>query len=226
MISVQEASDRLGISPRRVRAMIAGGILAAERVGRAYLLDAPSVDRLARRPRLRGRPLSAANAWALLALLSNREGAVARPSSSLHRLFSLRARGAEAVFRELMRSEPRAVIHRWRVLPRDLDQLLEDAHLVRSGLCAAAQGIDIAFSLSRDGVDAYVSGTDLVAVKKRLRPIEDADAPNLQLRVPREGDWILGESVAPLAVVAADLLDHPDPRVARSAHKALVGLCR
>jgi excisionase family DNA binding protein len=227
LLSVEQASRRLAVSPRRVRAMIADEILPAERVGRVYLIDASAVERLARRPRPRGRRLRAPNAWALLALLSDLpDNAAARPSSSQHRLAGFRARGHEAVLIELMRSEPRAVIHRWRVLPRDLDLLLGDGRLVRSGLSAGARGIDVPFVPSRDGVDAYVSNADLDELKRRLRPIENAEASNVQLRVPIGGDWILSEPVAPPAVVAADLLDDPDPRVARAARDVLWELCR
>jgi excisionase family DNA binding protein len=65
MLSVHEAAKRLGVSDRRVRALIDSGRLDAQRVGRAWIIHPialASVDG-ARSP---GRPLSARSAWAEL----------------------------------------------------------------------------------------------------------------------------------------------------------------
>lgn len=59
MLSVKEAACELGISPARVRKLIADGEIAASKVGNAWALEEKDVlDRLARRPRA-GRPRKA-----------------------------------------------------------------------------------------------------------------------------------------------------------------------
>lgn len=56
MINTAEAAKRLGVSQRRVLALIRSGDLAAERFGRAWMVDERSVDRRVSSPKLRGRP--------------------------------------------------------------------------------------------------------------------------------------------------------------------------
>ncbi len=62
MLSVHDVSKRLGVSERRVRAMIASGRLPATRVGRSWVVDAASLARVdGFRPS--GRPLGTLTAW-------------------------------------------------------------------------------------------------------------------------------------------------------------------
>jgi hypothetical protein len=112
------------------------------------------------------------------------------------------------------------------VLPSDVDRLLDDVRLVKSGLTADAEGIDIGYQPRRDGIDAYVSLVNLRDLERELRPIEGSSEANVRLHVPEGEQWVLDETVAPLAVVAADLLDHDDPRVARAARRALERLIK
>jgi len=229
LISVAEAAKRLDVVPQRVRAMIADGRLPAHRVGHQYVLDAAAVDRFSREQRMRSRPLNSANAWALLAVLAGlpEERALSdRPMRSRKRVRSLLNEGAEAVVTALLRSQPRAALHPWRVLPSDADGLLEEPRLIKTGLSANAKGIDVRYQPRRDGVDAYVSRSDLRSLERQLRPIENSADTNLLLRVPEGADWILGEPIAPLSVIGADLLAHGDARVARAGRHAVERLVR
>jgi excisionase family DNA binding protein len=54
LISTQEAADRLGISPRRVQALIQAGRLAAFKVGRSYIIREADLEAVRDRPP--GRP--------------------------------------------------------------------------------------------------------------------------------------------------------------------------
>lgn len=56
MISTADAAKLLGVSPRRVRALIDAGDLRAQRVGRAWLVDEASVRNRANSAVLLGRP--------------------------------------------------------------------------------------------------------------------------------------------------------------------------
>ena len=56
MLTTKEAGDILGVSPRRITALIASGALKAERLGRSWAVDESSVQERATAERLRGRP--------------------------------------------------------------------------------------------------------------------------------------------------------------------------
>jgi hypothetical protein len=120
-------------------------------------------------------------------------------------------------------SEPRSALYSWRVLPGDLRKL-QDYGFVRSGLAARIPGLDIV--PMDDGLDGYISSKALSQIDEELRPAKSPDDPNVFLRVPSQ-QWILSQGpVAPRAVVAADLLAHPDSRVARAGRKLLKTVAR
>lgn len=56
MFSTQQAAELLGVSPRRVVALIESGDLVAERFGRSWMLDERSVKARLQSPKLAGRP--------------------------------------------------------------------------------------------------------------------------------------------------------------------------
>ena len=69
--------------------------------------------------------------------------------------------------------------------------------------------------------DGYVSPKALSEIERRFQPSKSPDNPNVVLKVPCQ-PWILSQgSVAPPAVVAADLLAHSDGRVVRTGGKLL-----
>lgn len=211
---MEQAARALGVSPRRVRALIASNRVPAVRVGRNWALDGSLL--WSHRRRGGGRPISADTAWALLALLSGSQPSwvdvFSRPR--------LKRRLLDQHWLEeaLQWSEPRAAVHSWRVLPTDLPKL-QDYGLVRSGLAAQIPGLDIV--PMGDEVDGYVSSRALTQIEKRFQPSKSTDNPNVVLRVPSQ-PWVLSQgSVAPPAVVAADLLAHPDSRVTRAGRKLL-----
>jgi hypothetical protein len=107
------------------------------------------------------------------------------------------------------------------MLPTDLPKL-QDYGLVRSCLAAQIPGLDIV--PMGDEVDGYVSSKALTQIEKRFQPSTSTDNPNVVLRVPSH-PWVLSQgTAAPPAVVAADLLAHPDSRVARAGRTLLQSL--
>jgi excisionase family DNA binding protein len=56
LISTEMAAARLGITRRRVRAMIGAEILPAEKIGRDWLIEETDVEKLRRQERKPGRP--------------------------------------------------------------------------------------------------------------------------------------------------------------------------
>ncbi len=213
LLSVGEAAQFLGVSPQRVRALIGSKRLPAVKIGRDWALDRQV---LAPDNRRGGRPVSADNAWALLALLDNSEA----PWIDIFSRYRLRRRMLDdaAVVKALRFSEPRSRIYEWRVLPGDLPKL-QNYGLVRSGLFARVPKLDIV--AMDNGVDGYVSSKNLAQIEKDLQPAKSPDNPNVVLRVPSRA-WVLGQGPdAPAVVVAADLLGHRDRRVARASRKLL-----
>ena len=53
-VTTAQAAERLGIPPRRVRALITAGRLKAKKIGRDYLIDTRQLDKFTPRPS--GRP--------------------------------------------------------------------------------------------------------------------------------------------------------------------------
>jgi len=106
----------------------------------------------------------------------------------------------------------------------DLPRLAKEPGLVRSGLAAAAPpNFDLFYF--EPIFDAYLEQGRLQSLISRYRPLEHAaNAPNTRLRVPSHR-WVLRkDGAAPVAVVAADLLDHPDQRVRQAGRGALLNL--
>lgn len=205
--SVSEAAAVLRVSVQRVRALLAAGAVPGRRIGGRWLVDADAVDRRAEKPRVAGRALSPRRAWALLALAAgDRPDFVDAPSRS-----RLRRRLAEhglAGSLPLLIRRGRSVAV--RAHPGELAALIADPAFVRSGAAAAA---DYALPLIAPGVvEGYVAGGALDALVARhgLRPSAD---PNVLLRVV-DAPWPFapGTRVAPLVVVAVDLLEDDDER--------------
>ena len=213
-MSVDQAAGVLGVSPRRVRALIGSKRIPAVKLGRSWAVDRSVV--LSHGRRRSGRPVSHENAWALLALLSGSQApwVDAFSRSRLKR----RLLSREWLEDALGSSEPRAAVNSWRILPSDLPKL-KAYGLVRSGIAAQIPGLDVV--PMDNGVDGYVSSKTLAQIEKKLQPAKSPDNPNVVLRVPSQ-PWVLSQGpVAPPAVVAADLLAHPDSRVARAGRKLL-----
>lgn len=56
MLSTSQAAKQLGVSPRRIRALIESGDLQAERIGNSWAIDENSLNKRKRSPKLNGRP--------------------------------------------------------------------------------------------------------------------------------------------------------------------------
>ena len=211
-----EAARELGLSARRVRALAQAGRLKARKVGARWLLEPVSV-----RQARTGRPLSAASAWALLAILSGDRPGWIHPSASsrLKRWLSDPA----WVVASLHSAASRASVARLRALPSDIPKILQRAGLVLTGPSAVTDEIDLVPSSGE--IDAYVTNEVLKTIERQFRPSRDTDQPNLTLRVPSQG-WILQFRRAPVAVVGADLLLSPDPRASRAGRETLARILR
>jgi len=211
-LAVNEASEVLGISPRRVRALAAAGSLPARRVGNAWLVRID--DRAPARPP--GRRFSARSAWAVLGLGEHR----------LSRSERRRALDRRARLLELPRSAlaNRADLHRLYAHPGVVARVAADPRFLPSGISASERhGADV---LAADQFEGYVREELLGALRREYGLIDPPDgvAANLVVRVPRP-DWPFGDDidVAPPLVVVADLLEAGDGRSVRAAMALLRG---
>lgn len=218
MLGVAGAASELGVSPRRVRQMLADGILAGEQVGRAWVIDSEQLHRVAlRRPPV-GRPWSPASAWAVLALADGEEPerSPVERSRARRRL----AGGLEGVAGRLAaRSDPRWFYSH----PGLLNRLREAPKVVRAGVSASAdQGVGL---VVEGGFEGYVRAGEMDGIVERFGLDDQAARPNVLLRVVDDAAWPFqpGQSAAGRAVVAVDLLESDDPR-ARRAGVELLGL--
>jgi len=213
--SVGEASQALGVSDRRVRAMIKDGVLAGRRSGGRWLVRMNDVEERLRRRGRAGRPLSQRNAWALLSKLSGGEWP-ALPAWDRSRLQrKLAKRSLLSLASELRgRAEPRL----FRADPRVLDRIRAEPAFVRSGVSAAAE-YDV--DLRAPGVaEGYISRDQLDGLVYRyaLRPAVVADA-NLVLHLFDGSVPGTADGIAPVAAVALDLMESADARSQRAGRE-------
>lgn len=219
LVSVREAADALGISPRAVRLKIASGSLPAVQNGRDWQLDERVVRSLGRQPDRAGRPLSPEMAWAVLLYASD------DPEAGDRMLDNPRYRSrARAWLRDhrlsdhCARLRSRARSERFDAHPSELSRLLERPDIMPSGL-SSPDALGLVGGAS--GVDAYgpESAREALINEHALQP---GNGPVL-LRWVADPVWVrLGDArSAPRAVMLVDLMESEDPRVRREAARAL-----
>ena len=217
LLGVSDAAAELGVSSRRVRQMLAGGLLDGEKVGRVWMIDSDDLRRIGRsRPKV-GRPWSAGSGWAVLALADGR-GADLSPverSRAKKRL----ALGLEKIVDRLAARADRRSFY---VHPGVLAQLAESSSVVRSGVSAA---VDVGADMVAQGeFEGYVSERHIVELVRSFAMDEHAARPNVVLREVDDLAWPFepGQKVASRSVVAVDLLESDDPRSRRAGMSLLV----
>lgn len=218
-LSVAEAAQVLGVSTRRIRALLEGGHLPGRQVGGRWLLPSHAVEHRREMPRESGRPLSQASTWNLLAVLSGAE-------DSLNDLPAPARSRARSRARDLC--EPDQVASKWPSVlanrahsgrfyghPSVLEDLLADPRVIRSGISAALDynaGLVVAA-----GAEGYVRSSEVEDVRSdyALSPVVSPAQANVLLHVVRDeqaAHWFFGRRLAPVAVVAADLAEREAPR--------------
>lgn len=220
MKRVEEVAQELGLSARRVRNLLAHGQLSGQRVGRSWVINDPDLRRFQERRRVAGRPWKPSAAWALLAQAASNlqvEISPVQRSRARQRLEDVGIAGSLPQLRN------RAVEHRYYAHPAALRRIADEAGVVLAGVSAGphvgADLIDIA-----DDLDVYVNDAQAQRIVQRYALEDNSDRPNLLARVVPADDWPFpaGMKVAPVAVVAVDLMEHADSR-ARRAGRVLAG---
>lgn len=221
-LTVAEAAKRLDVTPDRVRRLVRAGELPATRFGRALMVPADAVDLRRSRGSGEGRRLEPANAWAVLYMAAGLSVPwVDRKDRwrlgrylAAHRLGDIRDR-------LVARGRP----HAHRAHTSVLVALRADPALMLTGVTGASEA-RLGLVGGSGEVDAYVAADALDGVVRRhhLRPSRE---PNVTLRVVPSftRPWPPAH-VAPLTVIALDLLDSDEPRARQVGTEVLRGLER
>lgn len=211
-VAVSDAARSLGVSQQRVRAMLADGRLEGKKLGDVWLVEVPDQRDPSLRPRRR--PMSPAQAWRGLALLSGFEFD-ADPSVKGHLRARLRRVLADESLDDVARAgilrawfRERAAAQRYFVPDVPLAQLRRDSRALPSGASHPDSPVrDVSL------FEAYIAAEELAAVIRNHSMIADA-AGNVLLRSVSEPEgliWI-GKGTLPAACVAVDLAEHDDAR--------------
>ena len=195
-ISVAEAAQMLGVSPRRLRALVAAGRVQARRVGGQWLVDAASLPASL----YRSRPMTPEVAWAFLADVVPEH----YPPDQAYRWRTRRNRLADD-------GEPERLLASWVASraerrwyrTRNNDGMTADQRLVPSGLSDPRAGIS-----SGTLVEAYLSHGDLDEVRRTYLLQPGAPRDNVLLHVATD----LPSRPVPLLLLAADLAEHSGDR--------------
>jgi excisionase family DNA binding protein len=213
MLSVNDVSSRLGVSPRRVRQLLESCELRGDRLGRQWVIQEADLRRFDARSYPRGRRWEPESAWLALAEASN-----IHISSSAHQRSRVRKRlRDESILGVYPCLGSRAVNLRYYAHPSVIERMKGDDRLVLGGVSAASvAGADL--MPNSDEFEAYVSSFEEAAIVQRYALDAEAARPNVLLRVVADDLWPFLEGVksAPRLVVAVDLLDHEDERVRRA----------
>lgn len=216
VVGVAEAAAELGVSSRRVRQMLADGLLAGERIGRAWVIESEQLRHLElHRPGV-GRPWNAASAWAVLALADGAEVDLSPVERS-----RAKKRLAEGLDKIAGRLVSRSEVRRFYAHPGVLDRLAAAPVLVRGGESAASDhGADL---VSPDGFEGYVRVGDLDELVSEFGLDGQAARPNVVLRVVDDVLWPFqpGQELAGQSAVGVDLLESADPRARRAGAELL-----
>lgn len=214
MLGVAEAAEELGVSARRVRQMLADGVLDGERVGRAWIIDREQLHRVAGlRPEV-GRPWSPASAWAVLALADGEEVDLSPVERS-----RARKRLGEGLDHLVGRLAARCERRRFYAHPGVLDRLADE--VVRAGISAAAHcGADLVIG---ESVEGYVRAGEIGQLVKHFGLDEQAARPNVLLRIVDDGAWPFDSDrrYAGRSIVGVDLLESEEPRSRRAGAELL-----
>ena len=216
LLAAADAAKELGVSERRVRQMLADGVLPGERVGRAWVIEPEAVRQLAGRRPKAGRPWKAASAWAVLALAGNDDIDLSPTERS-----RARRRAGQGLANLIGRLGSRAERRSFYAHPSVHGSLGNDPGVVRSGVSALSEHkVDL---IAADLLEAYIPASSLPHLVARFALDDEAERPNVLLRVVDDSVWPFEAhgAVAPLPVVAIDLLESHDERSRRAGAELL-----
>jgi excisionase family DNA binding protein len=210
-ITSQEAAHTLGIGQRRVRRLVADGILRGHRFGGVWHVDRDDVTRRQAATPTRGRPWSERISWGGLWLLSGLTADWLGDSEKSR----LRKRLREATPQSLtLAVRQRAHLDHCRVLPAYLETVRNEQSVAAAGLTAAqSAGADI---VGMDLAELYCDRRTHEQLSTRFAITTTSSNPNLNVRTIENSTLaqalLSARTTMPAAVVAVDLMESTDPR--------------
>ena len=216
LVGVSDAAIELGVSRRRVRQMLASGVIVGQRVGNTWVIERSALRFSGRQRPTVGRPWQPHSAWSLLAIASGRDVDLTPSQRS-----RVRHRLDAGLINWLPQLSVRATLRSFYAHESVLSLLRDEPDIVVSGVSAAGHyQLDIVVVNHFEG---YVRAAVLPDLVKRFSLDETAARPNVTLRTVADHLWPFGsdEEVAPLAVVAVDLLEADDDRTRRAGARLL-----
>lgn len=206
-------AEILGVSARQiVRFVRAGELTVTRTVGGALLLDGASVHRLAKQCRHKGRPWSAATAWAALALLSDGHADWLDASAMSRLRHRLRASNASELGWMTRR---RATVHRMRGWGKTQG-------LLHTGVSALRDpGMSELFDLAavESETDGYVRARDFAGLVTTLGLVDESDGDVTVRVVPDDAGYAVDHVLT--AAVAVDLAESLDTRESAAGMRVL-----
>lgn len=198
-VGVAEAAEMLGVSPQRVRAMIAADRLDAEQLAGRWLVESASFPTGQRRS---GQPYSPRMAWALMTLADGQPV----PHLSQSEQSRLRSRWQKLLGNHEAATYLPALLSRrgrkMRMSAPEPDALLEDPRFVRSGRSDLRSGMSV-----RGYAEGYVRERDLAALKLEYFLVRAHHIENTILRVIPESIAEPPRAKAPWLALVTDLAE-------------------
>lgn len=201
-VSSVEAADRLGVSQRQVRNMVAHGQLDTLDSSHAHLISIDSLARALQTPRRAGRAWSPRIAWAALAILTGLDADWLQPAERYRLRQSLKTRSVDEV---IAAARNRAHVRKFRATPDAIVRLRE--HVAATGGSAMEDDrIAVIFGLAGGGgfLDGYVPAGAADELAEAFYMEEDPGG-NVTLR-EADFDEALINGV-PAAAIALDLAE-------------------
>ena len=226
LLSTREAAEQLGVTARRIRALVGQGDLDAVRAGRTLLIQPESVARHRARGPAPTRPLSPRMSWA--ALLSDIGTTdIDRVSKSLGLSSSERGRLIDLHRRPTTDwtwlARRRARTQRYAVRAAYLADIVSTAGVLTSGI-SVLDHYNVDLTARADTAEIYAGAPELETLAHEFALRADA-AGNLIVHVLAGIDAVTqlleGRTTMPPATVAVDLLEAGESRARRAGLELL-----
>lgn len=204
--------------------MASRGQVEATKIGGRWLIDGDAVEARQRKGGHAGRPFEAHNAWALLLIASGLEPERVHPVVRSRLRRALRREGVAGLAPRLAR---RGESRFFDVHPGEIRYLLKDPAFLPTGISAADE-YDLELVPGQEA-DGYVSEGELERlVAEHALEASRTGSGAARLRVVTNKAWqhLASAKRTPLAAVALDLAEDPDPRSALVGRRLLRDLAK
>lgn len=225
IVTVSDASEVLGISRSRVRALLRSGALPGFKKEAVWFVSLREIWQRVSVPPVAGRPFEPKSAWALLALAcevrGETSGIVVEVTESRERYLRsrLRSEGFAQLASRLVR---RARRQRFWVPPGELQRIWAEESLALSGISLSEQiGADLVVAGELEG---YISCDNLSKLVQKCPLIAFSRRPNVMLHVVESWPFVRGLKEVPVPVAVLDLAESEEERTRNAGRRLMARL--